>query len=90
MVLFRERVRTGRARRNNQSGKTNRMEIQSEMKQPNANTEEMTEDMFEKAREAFFRPTDSSPKSSVSSNQPLEPQDEGSDPLPIEEAHVHP
>jgi len=66
------------------------MEIRSEMKQPNPMTEETTEDMFEKAREAFFKPTDSSPKSIVSSSQLLEPQDEGSDPVPIEEAHVHP
>lgn len=39
------------------------------MKQPNPMTEEMTEDMFEKARDAFFGTTERSPKSSVSSSQ---------------------
>jgi hypothetical protein len=47
------------------------MEIGSEMDQSNP----VPQDMFDKAREAFFGTTEPSPKSCASSIQPLEPQD---------------
>jgi hypothetical protein len=49
-------------------------------------TNQMAEDMFEKAREAFFGTTETSPKSSASSGEFLKPQDERFGVIPVEKA----
>ena len=50
----------------------------------------VAEDMFEKAREAFFGITETSPKSSASSDEFLKPRNEGSGQMCVEEEQAHP
>jgi hypothetical protein len=51
-------------------------------------TNQMAEDMFEKAREAFFGTTETSPQSSASSGEFLKPRDEPSGAIPAEKAQA--
>jgi hypothetical protein len=57
------------------------------MNQPNP----IPQDMFDKAREAFFGTAETSPKSCASSTQPLDPKDaqdaqnEDGGPIPVEQ-----
>jgi hypothetical protein len=50
----------------------------------------VAEDMFEKAREVFFGITETSPKSSASSDEFLKPRNEGFGQMCVEEEQANP